>query len=214
MCHCATEVKHDRAATKRAEVPEAFQQTGQKWKQTASEALAGAKSWCAGKNLTGVPAAKRARHTIDEVWSTIVQQETEAMKLKQSPPSTRKISKKQSSKVLLAEKIDLPKLAENSFVDFSQNKERGVYGKGTKTLTSKTELYSYERDRVIIPKEHFRMLMHARQNFGSLSDHQIRDLAGHSLSMPNATLCTLSLILAADLNGFWQYPQNAMAFAR
>ena len=100
--------------------------------------------------------------------------------------------------------IDLATVAEGLYADHSQNSFRSAAGKGIRTITTKTELYSFTLDRQILAREHFGMLMQGQMNFAGMSNFALRDLAGHGLSSPNAALIQAALLLATDLPGLWE----------
>ena len=144
----------------------------------------------------GIKLTPRVKDVIDMCWRKNV---VDASKLSKGPAS--KFHTYTPEKGL---QMDMKKLAENRFVDVSQNVDRSGLKEGMKTLTSNSEYYSFEHDRGILAKEHFRVLMHSKLNFGDLADGPIRELAGHSLSMPNGALLCTALLLASSFSGLWE----------
>lgn len=170
--------------------------------------------WSEDKVLFGCPAGARSIAAIDLGWTMQVHTAS-----KQDPSGTdceagRGGKKKScmSSPALKLSPAKMRELAKGLFCDVSQNPDRGNCSQGLRTFTSKSEYYTYEGDRMIIAEEHFNMLMHAKLATGELSQNQIRDLAGNSMSMPLASLLGISMLLASSLPGLWQREMASDAF--
>ena len=177
--------------------------------KAASSSSAISQSWSDGKSMAGVKLIPRVKDIIDQYWRKLI---TVADKNKEKPH----LSKDQFFKYT-PEKgfvLDAEQLSKNRFVDVSQNVDRSMsHVAGMRTTTSNSEYYSYQLDRAVLAKEHFRVLMHSKLNFGDLADGPIRDLAGHSLSMPNAALLATAMLLGSKFSGLWEFEPAASSYS-
>ena len=111
-----------------------------------------------GKALVGVTQRERARTVIDGAWAKVIQIERQ----KQGEPRPRTIKKRPAAQS--ASELDVTNLAQNKFVDYGQNLNRFSTYENIRTLTGKSEIYSFHRDRTLLKREHFRLLGHGAQN--------------------------------------------------
>ena len=97
------------------------------------------------------------------------------------------------------------KVIEGLVCDTSQAISRRPWGSlCTRTLTTSSQLYSFEKDRLLLPHESLRMLGFQSQNLSSvckfgISDSDLSDLAGSAMSLPAVTCAALSLIYASAI---------------
>ena len=98
------------------------------------------------------------------------------------------------------------KVIQGLVCDTSQAISRKPWGSlCTRTLTTSSQLYSFEKDRLLLPHESFRMLGFQTQNMSSvckfgISDSDLSDLAGSAMSLPAVTCAALSLIYASAIS--------------
>ena len=163
--------------------------------------------------MSGVPGRDSAYDRINEQWEREVRIELAALHLAPPPNTKKKVKTQPKRERDMFSSLNLAGIAEELFADHSQNSHRSCGGgKGIKTITTKTELYSYAADRQILAREHFRFLMLPCMNFGGLSNCALRDLAGHSLSGPTAALLQVSLLLAAEIPDLWEFKPAVGSF--
>ena len=139
----------------------------------ASEALpAGLRAWAHEMKAVGIPQTERVREIIEMVALE---------KLKQKGVDLGKVeSMTFSTKQTLLKDV---------YVDVSQNPKHKscTNAKGiTGCLATSTCLYSYGRDRVVLPTELSMIQGHRRGFFfpETMSSNQIRDLAGEGMNLP------------------------------
>ena len=83
------------------------------------------------------------------------------------------------------------------FVDTSQALVRKPWG-FLRTLTTSSAIYSFERDRLLLPHECLRMLGFSDFSFTDcLSNSELSDAVGCAMALPSVALPALSLLLAS-----------------
>ena len=89
-------------------------------------------------------------------------------------------------------------IANNLFCDVSQNLSRKPWG-GLRTLTTSTILYSFQKDRLILPEEGLRILGFPSTStlVRGISQGDVSDIVGQAMAVPAVVLPTMALLLAA-----------------
>ena len=91
--------------------------------------------------------------------------------------------------------------------DFTQSADRTPWTSGhARSLCANTSLYHFQADRALVPKEMLMMLGWSSDvDLSTLSDGQIRDLAGESMGCPCIAACMAAVALA--LPEIWEGQQ-------
>ena len=99
--------------------------------------------------------------------------------------------------VLRGASQSLPALA-NVTVDVSQSLNRKPWNVGVPTLTTSSLLFSFDRQRIICPAEHLRIMGFGTCNVSNLSSRQLRSLAGEAIALPAAALVLYPFLLCVQ----------------
>ena len=90
-------------------------------------------------------------------------------------------------------------IIEGLFVDVSQAIDRKPWGP-LRTVCGGSQVYSYQKDRLLIPEELLRLLGFATSRWchdANVSRAEVTALAGSGMALPSVSLVCLSLMLAA-----------------
>ena len=86
-------------------------------------------------------------------------------------------------------------------VDTSQCVKRKTWGEKVRNLTTSSCLFSFGKDRVLCPDEHYNVLGLEGVKLDGLSERQSKELAGQAMAAPCIALPLLCLI--ASLPNIW-----------
>lgn len=94
--------------------------------------------------------------------------------------------------------LELPhsEVIKNLYVDVSQAISRRPWGR-LRTLCTGSQIYSFEKDRVLIAEESLRLLGFPTGSWtASLTQSDIMGFAGNAMALPSVAAVSLSLLLA------------------
>ena len=139
--------------------------------------------WCEGARLQGISATPRVLELIDCAY---LSQELCVRQRSQNPLQCP--TRKEVSKAL--------------FVDCSQAISRKPWSATTmRTLTTSSNLYSFESDRLVLSQEHLRLLGFPEGIADGLCNTEILDLAGNAMSLASCAAAEAFVLVAAFLHG-------------
>ncbi|CAE7321342.1 unnamed protein product [Symbiodinium sp. CCMP2592] len=127
------------------------------------------KPWTPHMQGVGLPKSQRVLEVLDLfAWQALLQRTTASVALRMSF-------------------ADKKTMLQDAYVDVSQNPKFcsvNSPGKPVGCLTTSTILYSYGRDRVLIPQEYMLLQGHRRGYKLPASGNQVRQLAGEGICLP------------------------------
>jgi hypothetical protein len=97
------------------------------------------------------------------------------------------------------------RIIKDLYVDLSQNLNY-LTVKTFPTLAKNSVMFSFERDSVIFPEEHFALHGYDRSmipNPDALLDTEVRSLTGDAMSLPILYLCLAQVVLNGEFDGIW-----------
>lgn len=139
--------------------------------------------WCSGARLQGISGTPRVLELLDCAY---LSQEWSLRQRSQDP--LRPLSRKE--------------IAVGLFADCSQAITRKPWSATTmRTITTSSNLYSYEADRLVLSQEHLRLLGFPEHICHGLSNSEILDFAGNAMSLASCAAAEAFVLAAAFVHG-------------
>ncbi|CAE7293874.1 unnamed protein product, partial [Symbiodinium sp. CCMP2456] len=168
---------HGRGGQKPATADPKWRLQEQEIRETLPLQRQSARPWSEGARLQGIAITDRIKALVDVAFL-----KTEDMLKQRKEPHARQ------------------DVARSLFADLSQNIVRMPWGR-YRTLTTSTQLYSFERDRLLVPEELLVILGFPRTYAESARHHMknrdITDLVGMAMAVPSVTVVCCSALMAA-----------------
>eukprot|EP00971_Amphidinium_carterae_P006078 119700-Amphidinium_carterae.1 len=95
--------------------------------------------------------------------------------------------------------------ASSLILDLSQNAHRSPWSIGVRSITTSSDLFSFDLGRTLTGSEHFKLLGFPDVQLGKLSQRQMKHLVGEAMSPPAVGSVLLALLLSLD--GFFEHPR-------